>query len=35
MGGDWTYEKIFDFIKSPKAMEPGTKMSFPGEPDAT
>ena len=34
MGGDWTYEKIFDFIKNPKGMEPGTKMSFPGEPDA-
>jgi cytochrome c len=34
MGGDWTYDKIFSFIKNPKAMEPGTKMSYPGEPDA-
>lgn len=34
MGGDWSYDKIFTFIKSPKAMEPGTKMTFPGEPDA-
>lgn len=34
MGGDWSYDKIFDFIKNPKAMEPGTKMTFPGEPDA-
>jgi cytochrome c len=34
MGGNWTYEEIFEFIKNPKAMEPGTKMSFPGEPDA-
>jgi cytochrome c len=33
MGGDWTYDKIFTFIKSPKTMEPGTKMSFPGESD--
>ena len=33
MGGDWTYEELFDFIKNPKGMEPGTKMSFPGEPD--
>jgi cytochrome c len=31
MGGDWTYDKIFAFIKSPKTMEPGTKMTFPGE----
>jgi cytochrome c len=34
MGGDWSYDKIFAFIKNPKAMEPGTKMTFPGEPDA-
>ena len=34
MGGNWSYENIFNFIKSPKAMEPGTKMTFPGEPDA-
>jgi cytochrome c len=33
MGGDWTYDKIFSFIKSPKGMEPGTKMTFPGESD--
>jgi cytochrome c len=31
MGGDWTYDRIFSFIKSPKTMEPGTKMTFPGE----
>ncbi|MGO8833987.1 MAG: c-type cytochrome [Roseiarcus sp.] len=34
MGGNWTYEELFNFIKSPTGMEPGTKMSFPGEPDA-
>jgi cytochrome c len=34
MGGEWTYDEIFKFIKSPKAMEPGTKMTFPGEQDA-
>jgi cytochrome c len=33
MGGDWTYDRIFTFIKSPKTMEPGTKMTFPGESD--
>ena len=34
MGGNWTYENIFAFIKAPKAMAPSTKMSFPGEPSA-
>jgi cytochrome c len=34
IGGDWTYDKIFAFIKSPKTVAPGTKMTFPGEPDA-
>jgi cytochrome c len=34
MGGDWSYDKIFEFIKNPKVMEPGTKMTFIGEPDA-
>jgi cytochrome c len=33
VGGDWTYDKIFAFIKSPKTAEPGTKMTFPGESD--
>jgi cytochrome c len=32
--GDWSYDKIFNFIKNPKVAEPGTKMSYPGEPDA-
>jgi cytochrome c len=32
-GGDWTYDKIFAFIKSPKTADPGTKMTFPGESD--
>ena len=34
MGGNWSYESIFAFINDPKKMEPGTKMSFPGEHDA-
>lgn len=34
MGGNWTYEELFQFLKSPKEMEPGTKMTFPGDPDA-
>jgi cytochrome c len=29
-GGNWTPEDIFEFIKSPKAMVPGTAMTFPG-----
>jgi cytochrome c len=31
MGGDWTYEKLDDWIKDPKAMAAATKMAFPGE----
>jgi len=34
MGGDWSYDELFKFIKAPKALDPGTKMTFPGEPDA-
>lgn len=33
MGGNWTYDEIFKFLKQPKALASGTKMSFPGEPD--
>jgi cytochrome c len=29
-GGDWTYDELFKFIKSPGAYIPGTKMSFAG-----
>src|SRR6202034_681361 len=31
MGRDWTDDRTFTFIKSPKTMKPGTKMPFPGE----
>jgi cytochrome c len=34
MGGQWTYDRLFQFIKGPQAMEPGTKMTFPGDKDA-
>jgi cytochrome c len=34
MGGEWTYDRLFQFIKAPQAMEPGTKMTFPGDKDA-
>jgi cytochrome c len=34
IGGDWTYEKLNDWISDPKAMASGTKMTFPGEKDA-
>ena len=29
-GGDWTYENLFQWLASPKAFAPGTKMSFAG-----
>jgi cytochrome c len=29
-GGDWSYDEIFRFLKSPGAYIPGTKMSFAG-----
>ena len=29
-GGDWTYDELFKFTKSPGAYIPGTKMSFAG-----
>jgi cytochrome c len=33
-GGDWTFDKLFAFIHSPKTYAPGTKMTFAGLPDA-
>jgi cytochrome c len=35
LGGDWTYEKLNQWITKPAAMAAGTKMAFPGEPEAT
>ena len=29
-GGEWTYEIMDDWLRSPKGMVPGTKMSFAG-----
>ena len=29
-GGNWTYENLDEWLKSPKAFAPGTKMSFAG-----
>jgi cytochrome c len=34
IGGDWTYDKLNDWIKDPKAMASDTKMIFPGEHSA-
>jgi cytochrome c len=34
VGGDWTPEHLAAFIHSPKTAVPGTKMIFPGIPDA-
>jgi cytochrome c len=30
MGGNWTFDELFKFLKSPGAYIPGTKMSFAG-----
>jgi cytochrome c len=30
-GGNWTYDELFKFLKSPGAYIPGTKMSFAGD----
>ena len=30
MKGPWTAQELSDFVKNPKAMAPGTTMSFPG-----
>jgi len=29
----WTEQKIYDYLKNPQAMVPGTKMTFPGLPN--
>ena len=29
-GGNWTYDELFKFLKSPGSYIPGTKMSFAG-----
>jgi cytochrome c len=31
-GGNWTYDELFKFLKSPGAYIPGTKMTFAGLP---
>ncbi|WP_260925583.1 c-type cytochrome [Novosphingobium sp. 9] len=30
VGGTWTFDKLNDWLKSPKAFAPGTKMTFAG-----
>jgi cytochrome c len=32
VGGDWTYDKLNQFLTEPKAYAPGTKMTFAGLP---
>jgi cytochrome c len=34
LGGDWSYEKLNQWITNPKAVASGTKMAFAGEKDA-
>jgi cytochrome c len=34
-GGDWSFDELFKFLKSPGAYIPGTKMSFAGLPSAS
>ena len=31
-GITWTQQKLFDYLKNPQMMVPGTKMTFPGLP---
>jgi cytochrome c len=33
IGGEWSFDKLDRWITKPSAMAPGTKMSYPGEPD--
>ncbi|MDE3176646.1 MAG: cytochrome c family protein [Pseudomonadota bacterium] len=33
-GGDWTYEDLYAFLTKPSAYVSGTKMTYPGEPEA-
>ena len=35
MKGPWTPEELSDFVKNPKAMVPGTNMTFAGIPRAS
>jgi cytochrome c len=35
LGGNWTYELLNKWITKPSALVPGTKMSYPGQPEAT
>jgi len=30
LGGEWTFERLNEYLADPKAYAPGTKMSFPG-----
>jgi cytochrome c len=32
-GGDWTYERLFDYLQKPRSVVEGTKMAFPGVKD--
>jgi cytochrome c len=32
-GGEWSYDKINEFITNPKGVVPGTKMGYAGEKD--
>lgn len=33
-GGNWTYEDLYAFLIKPSAFIAGTKMTYPGEPEA-
>ena len=32
-GGDWTFDKLFQWVKDPQTYAAGTKMAFAGDPD--
>ena len=33
-GGEWTYDDLYQFLTKPSAYVAGTKMTYPGEPEA-
>jgi cytochrome c len=34
-GGEWTYDRLFEYLADPQKVVPGTKMSFAGLPKPT
>lgn len=32
LGGEWTYQNLYDFLRDPRSFAPGNKMTFAGVP---